>query len=93
MEAYLAAGQPEGALPIADRVITQVLERTDFALAERWLTSLRTVRREDATGLVTSELMLAVALEEYGRGVRLADRLAASGARDGWPAGRGESPA
>ena len=58
------------------------MERTDFALAERWLSSLGAVRREDAPGLVTSELMLAVALEEYGRGVRLADRLAVSGARD-----------
>lgn len=82
VEAYLAAGVPDQALPIVDQVITQVMERTDFALAERWLARLAPVRRDDQPGLVTSELMLAVALEEYGRGVRLADRLAAIGARD-----------
>ncbi|MGZ4633287.1 MAG: BTAD domain-containing putative transcriptional regulator, partial [Actinomycetes bacterium] len=82
VEEFLAGGSPEEALPIVDRVIPLVIERTDFALAERWLERLGPVRTDDEPGLVTGELMLAVALEDYGRGVRLAERLAAAGRRD-----------
>ena len=82
VEEYLASGSPAQALPIVEDLIIHVIERTDFAVAERWLEQLAAVRREDQAGLVTAELMLAVALEDYGRGVRLADRLAKSGTRD-----------
>ncbi len=82
VEEFLAGGAPEEALPIVDRVIPHVIERTDFAMAERWLERLAPIRTHDEPGLVTGELMLAVALEDYGRGVRLADRLAAAGRRD-----------
>jgi tetratricopeptide (TPR) repeat protein len=81
IEEFLRAGNPTEALPPADRVIPVVIERLDFAVAERWLTALGDVRPTWSPGLTTGELMLAMAGENYGQGVRIADRLASLGER------------
>jgi DNA-binding SARP family transcriptional activator len=82
LEEFLAAGVLDEAVEVVERVIGSVIERTDFALAERWLQRVAPVRGEGRLGLVVAELMLALAREDYGRGVELADALAAAGRRD-----------
>lgn len=82
VEEFFAAGRLDDALQVVDGVAVRVVERADFALAERWLQQLDPVRDGPQPGLVVAELMLALAREDYGRGVRLVDELAAAGLRD-----------
>ena len=82
VEEFFAAGRLDEALEVVERVVVAVIERTDFALAERWLQRLEPVRDLERTGLVVAELMLALAREDYGRGVKLADELSVAGRRD-----------
>jgi DNA-binding SARP family transcriptional activator/tetratricopeptide (TPR) repeat protein len=81
VEELLRAGQLEGARAAAERVIAGVIERLDLAVAERWLGALADVG-PDGGPLSAAEVMLAIGREEYGRGVRLADRLDAGGQRE-----------
>lgn len=86
-----AAGHPEEAVPeliagdaldqalqAAQDCIEAVIDRADLERAEQWLAALEPVRPSPRT-LAGAELMLAVAVEDYRRAVRLADALAASG--------------
>jgi DNA-binding SARP family transcriptional activator len=82
VEEFLTAGYPDEALAMIHPVLERVIERTDFALAERWLAQLAPARTEEQLGLVAAELMLALAREDYGRGVAMADHLAAIGRRE-----------
>lgn len=82
VEEFFAAGRLDDALEVVERIVIGVIERTDFALAERWLNRLEPVGHDKPAGLVVAELMLALAREDYARGVRLADELAAAGRRD-----------
>ncbi|NMH96814.1 BTAD domain-containing putative transcriptional regulator [Pseudonocardia acidicola] len=82
VEEFFGAGALDAALEVVERIIVGIIERTDFALAERWLQRLASARSADRLTLVIAELMLAVAREDYGRGANLADELAAAGRRD-----------
>jgi DNA-binding SARP family transcriptional activator len=82
VDEYFAVGALREAAQIAEHALDRVIERTDFAKAQRWLGQLEPVRGEANVGLVTADLLLAVAREEYGRGMSLADELAAAGQRD-----------
>lgn len=82
VDEFFAAGRLDEALEVVERVVVRVVERTDFALAERWLQRLEPVRDGPRSAFVVAELMLALAREDYGRGVRLADELAVAGRRD-----------
>jgi LuxR family maltose regulon positive regulatory protein len=79
VEAYLAARALEPALRAAREVLDAVVERLDFAVAERWLTALRPVAPPGDETLGRAELMLAIGRERYHEGARVADRLAEAG--------------
>jgi DNA-binding SARP family transcriptional activator len=83
VEEFLRAGATEDALPSAETAVARVIERGDFAVAERWLEALADVASVGASPLTTGELLLAVAREDLRRVVRIADQLAALGERDG----------
>jgi hypothetical protein len=76
-EALLDAQAPAEALRTAERTIFDVLDRLDFAVAERWLAALRPAAPADSPPLVLAELMLALAAEDFRRGAALADALSA----------------
>ncbi|MFC5949298.1 BTAD domain-containing putative transcriptional regulator [Pseudonocardia lutea] len=82
LEELFAADALDEAMAVVQPVLERVIERTDFPTAERWLERLRPVRREHHVGLAGAELMLAVVREDFAAGVRLADRLEASGRRE-----------
>jgi ATP/maltotriose-dependent transcriptional regulator MalT/DNA-binding SARP family transcriptional activator len=77
----LRAGAPGEALAPAEQAIRRVVERLDFAVAERWLRELEPVAGT-SDRLTSAELMLAISLEDFRRGARIADRLARAGERD-----------
>ncbi len=79
---FMRAGAAEQALASAEVAILRVIERGDFAVAERWLEALADVAPVGASPLTSAELMLAVAREDLRRVVRIADQLEALGERD-----------
>jgi ATP/maltotriose-dependent transcriptional regulator MalT len=81
-EELLRADAAEDALAAAERAIGMVIERLDYAVAERWLEALAHVGPSGSSPLTTAELMLAVGREEYRRGTRIADQLEALGERE-----------
>ncbi|WP_028064050.1 BTAD domain-containing putative transcriptional regulator [Solirubrobacter soli] len=81
IEQLLAAGAPEDALPLAERAIFPVIDRLDFAVAERWIRQIRDVIPSGISPLVIAELMLALGVEDFRRGAALADELAERGLR------------
>ena len=81
VEEFLRAEDLGGARVAAEQAIAGVIERLDLAVAERWLEALADTG-PDAGPLTTAEMMLAIGREQYGRGVRVADRLHAIGERD-----------
>jgi DNA-binding SARP family transcriptional activator len=81
-DVLLEADAPTEALASAEHAIVQVIERLDFAVAERWLAAFADTACGPASPLTTAELMLAYAQEDFRRAVRVADRLAARGERD-----------
>jgi DNA-binding SARP family transcriptional activator len=72
-EELLGAGAPKEALGPA---------RLDFPQAERWLKALAVVSPAADPALAVAELMLALGQADFRRGERVADRLAAAGARE-----------
>jgi DNA-binding SARP family transcriptional activator len=81
-EELLAAGALEDALASARHAIVGVLERLDIPVAERWLQALAGLEPTAASELVIAELLIALGGEDFRRGERLADRLAAAGRRE-----------
>ena len=81
-EEFLAAPALDEALACAKRAIVPVIERLDFALAERWLETLRPVAGDQAFELTMAELMLAVGQNNFRRGLEVADRVEAAGQLD-----------
>jgi DNA-binding SARP family transcriptional activator len=75
----LGAGAPAEALEPAAGAIFDVINRLDFALAQRWLDALAEVEPEGMSPFVLARLALAVATEKHRLGVELADRIAARG--------------
>jgi DNA-binding SARP family transcriptional activator len=91
VEEYLKAGCPQDALGIVRPVLGRVIERTDFALAERWLRALAPVRPPGDVTLAPSELMLHVVRERFAVGVGLADELDLLGQRRALAAASGRA--
>ena len=83
VEEYLRAGALAEAKEAAEDVVLAVIERLDFAVVERWLRALAPLGPRTASKLATAELMLALARDDIGRGVEVADDLQARGERDG----------
>jgi DNA-binding SARP family transcriptional activator len=81
-EELLRAGAPQEALDPARRAIVPVIARLDIPLAERWLKALADVAPAADPALAVAELMLALGQADFRRGERVADRLAAAGARE-----------
>ena len=81
VEEYLRAGCADDALQIVRPVLERVIERTDFAQAERWLQALAPARPPGDISLAASELMLTVVQEKFAAGVELADQLDRLGQR------------
>lgn len=81
VEEYLRAQLPERALGPAQAVIGQVIDRLDYAVAERWLAALGALPQADPSALATAEMMLALGREDYARCGRVADRLHMAAAR------------
>jgi ATP-dependent transcriptional regulator len=82
VEAFLEAGELDQAVVVAEQIVDTVMERADFSVAKRWLERLAPVRRAEHFKLTGADLMLAISKEDYRRGVKIADRLAAAGRRD-----------
>lgn len=82
VQQYFSAGLLDDALAIVNPVLERVIERTDFALAESWLTTLAPARDGNDLSLTAAELMLAVVHENFAAGVALADRLERRGLRE-----------
>ncbi|HKN93294.1 MAG TPA: hypothetical protein VJU60_03090, partial [Thermoleophilaceae bacterium] len=75
VEEFLGAHMPERALAPAERAIGQVIDRLDYAVAERWLAALSELPDASASSLPVAEMMLALGREDYARCGRVADRL------------------
>ena len=82
VEQFLAAGALERALIEADGVINEVIDRLDFAVAERWVSALASPDAPSPRALALAQLMLAIAGEDYHRGGSIADGLESAGARE-----------
>lgn len=78
----LAVGAFEEALPFVEEAIVTLIDRLDFDVVEQWLELLADEGQSGSSPLTTAELLLAVAREEYWRGVRIADQLEALGQRE-----------
>ena len=75
VEEMLRAHLPERALEPAQLVIERVIDRLDYAMAERWLATLGPLAQAGAGGMAVAEMMLALGREDYARCGRVADRL------------------
>jgi len=74
VEEFLRARMPERALEPAKHAIGQVIDRLDYAVAERWLSQLEGLH-DSGSALAVAEMMLALGHEDYARCGRVADRL------------------
>nr|WP_245357064.1 BTAD domain-containing putative transcriptional regulator [Paeniglutamicibacter kerguelensis] len=81
-EELLAIEALAEALPYAEQAIETLIDRRDYDVADRWLEELADFGQAGLSPLTVAELMLCVAREEYWRGVRIADQLAALGQRE-----------
>ena len=82
VEEFLRAGALQAARPEVEECVLGVIERLDFAVAERWLRALAPLGPAGASPLTTAELMLALAQDDIGRGARIADQLRDLGERE-----------
>ncbi|MGZ4259649.1 MAG: AAA family ATPase, partial [Solirubrobacteraceae bacterium] len=92
VEELLAAGLPERALEPAQLVIERVIDRLDYAMAERWLATLGPLAQAGGGGMAVAELMLAGArglCSLRARGRSPAHGLRAPAPRPGVSAGGG----
>lgn len=75
VEEFLRAGLAERAREPAEVAIQQVIDRLDYAIAERWLAAFSGLPGADSSRLAVAEMMLALGREDYARCGRVADRL------------------
>jgi DNA-binding SARP family transcriptional activator len=78
----LRAGAHDEARASAERAIGAVLERVDFAIADRWLVALADATPTDRGAFPVAELLLALGQADFSRAARVGDRLAERGERD-----------
>jgi DNA-binding SARP family transcriptional activator len=81
-EDLLRAGALDEARASAERAIPAVVERVDFAIAERWLATLADATPTDPAAFPVAELMLALGEPDFERAVRVSDRLRERGERE-----------
>jgi hypothetical protein len=72
---FLACGDVEVAASAAVSAIQAVLDRLDFALAERWLDAIGTSEVRKWPQLVAAAVQVACEAERYAEGAAYADRL------------------
>jgi DNA-binding SARP family transcriptional activator len=75
VEELLRARLLERAVEPAQLVIERVIDRLDYAMAERWLAALGPLAQAGTGGMAVAEMMLALGREDYARCGRVADRL------------------
>lgn len=75
VEEFLRAGMPAKALEPAQLVIDRVIDRLDYAVAERWLSAFAGLPQAGSGRLAVGEMMLALGREDYARCGHVADRL------------------
>jgi ATP/maltotriose-dependent transcriptional regulator MalT/DNA-binding SARP family transcriptional activator len=83
VEELLRAGAVDDARASAERAIGAVVERGDFAIAERWLAALGAAAPTDPAAFPAAELMLALGQGDFRRAERVADTLAEAGQLEG----------
>jgi ATP/maltotriose-dependent transcriptional regulator MalT/DNA-binding SARP family transcriptional activator len=81
-EELLRGDASADALAPAERAITRVIGRLDFAVADRWLAALADVAPSGASEFTNAELMLAMARDDPRRAERIADQLEELGERE-----------
>jgi DNA-binding SARP family transcriptional activator len=81
-EELLAAGAAEEAFASARHAIFAVIERVDYATAERWIEALAGVAPRGAYDWVEAELLLAFTYLDYARSEQISDRLLQTGERE-----------
>ena len=81
-EELLAAGAPQEAFESARRAIFPVIERVDYATAERWFAALDGVVPPAAYDWVEAELLLSFTKLDYVGTLRICDRLLDRSERD-----------
>jgi DNA-binding SARP family transcriptional activator len=79
VDELLRANAVDEARASAERAIGAVVERADFAIAERWLAALGDAAPNETGALPSAELMLALGQADFGRAERVADTLAERG--------------
>ncbi len=82
VEEFLAADARAEATDAAELAIGGVIERLDLAVADRWLRSLAHSRAGVSLLLAEAEVAVAVAREDFGTAVDVADRILIDGTRD-----------
>ncbi len=82
VEEFLAADAREEATDAAELAIEGVIDRLDLAVADRWLTALAHSGAGASLRLAEAEVAVAVAREDFGTAVDVADRLLIDGTRD-----------
>lgn len=82
VEEFLAADAHDEAIDAAELAISGVVERLDLAVADRWLAALAHNGAGGSLRLAEAELAVAVARENFGTAVDVADRLLMDGTRD-----------
>jgi DNA-binding SARP family transcriptional activator len=81
-EELLRAGLLREAFESARRAIFAVIERVDYATANRWFETFADVTRRSAADWVEAELLLVFTSLDYTRSLRISDRLLERGERD-----------
>jgi DNA-binding SARP family transcriptional activator len=82
VEELLAAGALTDALASAKHAIVGVVERLDFAVADRWIEALSPAVPVGDVGFAEAQLLLAIPRDDYLPATGIVDELAASGLRD-----------
>lgn len=82
IEELLAVHANAEASPLIERTIGAVVERLDYAVAERWLAVAQPDGDSAIRDIAIGELMLAIGQQQYRRAVAVGDRLSDAGMRD-----------
>lgn len=86
VEQYLLAGSTDKALAPAESTLGGIINRLDFAIADRWLDALVATFGAQNKHLVLPQLLLAISRENYALACNIADALKDSDSRNGFAA-------
>jgi ATP/maltotriose-dependent transcriptional regulator MalT/DNA-binding SARP family transcriptional activator len=82
VEQYILAGDLKKAHVPAEQVLGGIIDRFDFAVADRWLGALVGAFGEQDLSLALPQLLLAISREDYGLACAISDSLAEAKKRD-----------